>query len=170
MVKSAARSRTREVAEALVDLAKDGTASLGLATLQFGDVQRLASADRLDRYIPGCFFKPEATNYEPFDASGTEFQVQDIYRICYAFDISGTEVFTLDKASDDLSKVLDALAQNLHISTAFNNSIRPDQVVLSQPLDTDWKPEEDEFFEERSIPIKVVVTRWEVKWLARRSS
>jgi len=164
-VVSAARIRSKQIGDALATLIKANAGSLSLKVAQFGAIELIADPSLVSALIPGVFIKSETTTITPGAASFRMYDVTDTFRICYGFDASSNVLELPDKLSDDVNTIVRALAQDVKLSAVAD--FGTDQIVESRPLDVLWINEEDVFFLENKIPVRVVVLRWDVKWMAR---
>ena len=166
---SAARIRSKQIGDALAKLIKDNAGSLSLKVAQFGAIEHLAHVDELSKLIPGVFIKSETTTVSREErVTFRSYDVTETYRICYGFDASSNVLKLPDKLSDDVNTIVRALAQDVKLSAVPD--FGDDQVMESWPLEVLWINEEDLFFMENKIPVRIVVLRWSVSWIAKTTT
>lgn len=167
MVSSSAKIHTREIGQGLAAAIRDSVgSSLGLRVCQYGSVDFLARVGDLSQYLPSVFVRPERTPFQPIEGSGTEFNVAEEFRICYAV-ASGELLDATGVLDSGISQIVAALSQDIHLP---HISILPDQLAYGAPLEVLWAPEENQDFVDRGLQVRVAVARWAVHWLTRRAS
>lgn len=163
-----ARLHTKAIADELAALI-DASANLTLKACQFGAVEFLAFAGNLGDSIPGVFIKPEATPFRRDRSAGKTFNVEEVFRICYAFPTGDNTLHIPDTVATDGNLIMRALAADVKLSN-IASAIKPDQIVESYPLDVVWFGEEDTIFVQHELPIRVLTMRWGVQWLCRNTT
>ncbi len=166
-----ARLRTKEIGNELIRLIKLNSQDLNARVIQFGDVMFIAHAEPLSQYLPGIFVRPETASFErdPMDISGTQLRVLEVFRISYAYSTKDVAIDTVSKGIEDISTLIGSFNDDAHLSNIASD-LGLDQIEEAFPLDVDWEPEEDIYLRAEGVPVKVVTARWQVNWLARRSS
>jgi hypothetical protein len=158
-----AKVRTDEIAGAMRELLWDALKTeLALRLCRVGAIELMVSPDRFADLVPGIFIRPAGTSFSADAVAGMNFDVVEEFRVAYAVPCMAQEDPGA-KARAGIARIVAVLAADAGLSE-IADSFAPDQLQDSAPAAIEYDPAEDAFLEV-DVPIKVVVCRWQVRWL-----
>ena len=140
---------------------------LANASTSFGILQYASSlvfAKKITAF-PALFIVPISTDSTPLDASGTDTQVIERFRLVYVFTVDSDDDVPASMQTD-VKDIVEALAADYDLS--IWSTTQPDQVLSSAYESIEWAPEEDELAEQLGRPLKAVAINWVVTWRSGR--
>ncbi len=158
-----AKIRVDDIADAMRAMLWDQLKTeLALRLCRVGAIEHMVSPDRFADLVPGIFIRPAGTTYSADTVAGQNFDVTEEFRVAFAVPVMANED-PGKKARAGLARIVAVLAADVGLSE-IADSFAPDQLVDGAPAAVEYDPAEDAFLEV-DVPIKVVVCRWQVRWL-----
>jgi hypothetical protein len=177
MTLAAHRIRTAEIGNELARLIRDGAkATLNLKVVQFGGLEKVATAPVWSDILPAVFVNPEETTYAEeggLDIGNIQPIVTETFRIVHFFGYAPQDDIQSIAASN-ARVILKPLTDDAGLAT-LGASIRADtaipgaadQISWSALSAVEWYPDEQVFLTDAQQRVKVVTFRWLVRWYNR---